>query len=101
MEEGMRFTFEPDRTVLYDREGRMMGRITHPRIRAGVINIQQVYTEPSFRGQGVAALLMEKLLAHLRETDQKAVLTCTYAQKYVAEHPGNSDLLASVMPCQT
>ncbi len=95
------FLFEPDRTVLYDEDGRMMGRVTHPRIRAGVINIQQVYTEPQFRGQGVAARLMEGLLAHLRETGQKTVLTCSYAQSYVAGHPGNGDLLASVMPCQT
>ncbi len=101
MEQQLQFIFEPDRALLYNERSQLMGRVTHPRIRAGVINIQQVYTEPDFRGQGVAAKLMEGLLAHLRETGKKAVLTCTYAQKYVAEHPGNRDLLASVMPCQT
>ncbi len=101
MDQKLQFTFEPDRTLLHDEEGRLMGRVTHPRIRAGVINIQQVYTEPDFRGQGVAAKLMEGLLDHLRETDQKALLTCSYAQKYVGEHPEQKDLLASVMPCQT
>ncbi len=99
MEQG--FVFEPDRTLLYDGQGQLMGRVTHPRIRAGVVNIQQVYTQPDFRGRGVAALLMEGLLAHLRETGQKAVFTCSYAQKYVAEHPGQGDLMTTVTPCQT
>ncbi len=88
--------FDKERMTLFSETGESMGWIKHPQIKLGVINIEEVYTQPQFRGQGIAGQMMEALLDHLRETDGKAVLTCKFAQRFVAERPDYSDLLANV-----
>ena len=82
----MTFSFEKERMTAISSDGIPMGHITFPRIRAGLVNISQVKTNPRFRGQGVEDRMMDALLTHLTQQNQKAALTCPYAQQYVGKH---------------
>lgn len=82
----MTFTFEKERMTAVGGDGIPMGYITFPRVRPGLVNINTVLTYPKFRGQGVAGHMMDALLNHLDAQNQKAALTCPYAQQYVATH---------------
>ena len=75
-------------------EGRLVAEITFPETRPGVADIDHTFVDPSLRGQGAAAKLAEAAAAQLRRRGMKAVLTCSYAQKWFGDHPEQGDLLA-------
>ena len=83
----MTFRFEKERITALTPEGRSMGFIAFPRIRAGLVNISQITVSSAFRGQGVEDAMLEALLAHLEEHGLKAALTCPFAQRYVEQNP--------------
>ena len=89
----MTFSFENERMTAYSCAGIPMGFITFPRIRSSLVNISSVTVSPNFRGQGVEDAMMEALFSHLAEENQKAALTCPYAQQYVGSHPQWKHLL--------
>lgn len=93
----MTFSFEKERMTAIGTDGIPMGHITFPRVREGLVNIDHVMTYPKFRGQGVAERMMEALLQHLTRLDQKAALTCPYAQQYVGKHPQWKQILPEKM----
>ena len=97
----MTFAFEPERMTAISTDGTPMGHIAFPRIRAGLVNISHVVTYPGFRGQGVADSMMDALLAHLTGLNQKAALTCPYAQQYVGRHPQWKAILPGDIHCMT
>ena len=83
----MTFSFQKERIIAAQPDGLLMGYIAFPRVRAGLVNINQVTVYPAYRGQGVEEAMMEALLPHLEAQGVKAVLTAPFAQDYVAEHP--------------
>ena len=89
----MDFRFDKEKMTRFNDEGIPMGTITFPEIKKGLHNIDHVLTYPKFRGQGNAAIMREALLRHLEQQDCKVVLTCSYAQGFVAENPQWSHLL--------
>lgn len=89
----MNFQFEKERMTLCDENGKLMGFIHFEQVNCKLVNIDHVFTSPDFRGQGVAGKMMEALLEHLSKQEKKAALTCSYAQRYVAEHPQWSHIL--------
>ena len=82
----MTFAFEKERMTAISSDGIPMGYITFPRVRSNLVNINHVMAYPKFRGQGVADGMMDALLSHLAEQNQKAALTCPYTQQYVRKH---------------
>ena len=89
----MTFAFEKERLTAVSSDGIPMGYITFPQIRPDLVNINHVMTYPKFRGQGVAENMMNALLTHLTGLNQKAALTCPFAQQYVSKHPQWQHLL--------
>ena len=83
----MKFVFEKERMSVLTPDGTCMGRITFPRVKAGLVNIREVTVFPAFRGQGVEDAMLETLLKHLDTQGLKAALTCPVAQNYLASHP--------------
>ena len=77
-----------------NEEGRLVAEITFPESRPGVADIDHTFVDASLRGQGAAARLVEAAAAQLRRRGMKAVLTCSYAQKWFGDHPEQGDLLA-------
>ena len=83
----MTFRFEKERVTAANPDGTVMGYITFPRIRAGLVNIDQMTVFPPFRGQAVEEAMMEALLVHLQQRSLKAALSCSFAQQYLEKHP--------------
>lgn len=79
--------------VLYTDGGEMLAEATFPAIGEALVNIDHTYVSEALRGQGVAGQLMERIAGELRRTHRKAALTCSYAQKWWAQHPEYADVL--------
>ena len=82
------------RIWMENEEGRLVAEITFPETRPGVADLDHTFVDPSLRGQGAAARLVEAAAAQLRRRGMKAVLTCSYAKKWFGDHPEQGDLLA-------
>ena len=89
----MTFDFEKERMTAFSNEGTPIGLIRFPRIRAGLVNIEQFFLYPEFRDKGMEEYMMEALLTHLQQTHQKAALSCPFAQQYISTHPQWKELL--------
>jgi len=89
----MNFIETSDRLTLQNDAGEEMGHIVLQPISTNLVNIVTVFTQPAFRGQGIAAQLMEELLSRLQQRDCRVVLTCSYAQDYFRKHPQWESLL--------
>ena len=83
----MNVSFEKERMTIISGSHIPMGFIAFPHVRPGLVNITQVSVAPQFRGQGVEDVMMEALLNHLSQQNQKAALSSPFAQQYVGNHP--------------
>lgn len=83
----MNVSFEKERMTVINSNRIPMGFIAFPQVRPGLVNITQVSVAPQFRGQGVEAIMMEALLNHLSQQDQKVALSSPFAQQYMGKHP--------------
>lgn len=90
----MDFEREDNRIFAEDGAGNLVAEITFPACREGVVNIDHTFVDPSLRGQGVADKLVRAAVRYIREAGVKATVTCTYAQRWFAEHPEQADVLA-------
>lgn len=83
----MTFSFQKERITATSPDGVLMGYITYPRVRPGLVNISQMTVFPAFRQQGAEEAMMEALFSHLDQQGLKAVLLCPFAQQYVEKNP--------------
>ena len=89
----MEFVREQNKIFLNDNNNHMIAAVTFPKIQENVVNIDHTFVDESLRGQGIAGMLMEATVATLRENQQKAKITCSYATKWFEEHPDARDVL--------
>ncbi len=85
---------EPDRNMyaLWSN-GQIRGRADYV-IRGDALHITHVEVDPELQGKGLAAFLMRDPLDAVRlNTDYRVVAGCSYAMKYISEHPVYQDLL--------
>jgi uncharacterized protein len=61
---------------------------------SGVVTIPHVETEPLYRGQGYAALLMDGIVDDLRARSLTIRPLCPYAADYMRERADTHDLYA-------
>ncbi|MCP2277287.1 hypothetical protein SAMN04244553_5151 [Nocardia amikacinitolerans] len=59
-----------------------------------VRDFHHTMTFPEFRGQGVAAKVVEYALQDSRDAGFSVVPTCWYVEKYIADHREYADLVA-------
>jgi predicted GNAT family acetyltransferase len=83
----MRFQTDKDRIYLSGDDGETLAEVAFYQIKPGVVNIARTYVDASLRGRGVAGELMRAAAAELTARGQKAVATCSYAERWFAEHP--------------
>ena len=93
----MTIQFQNGRLTARCGSGNIMGYITFPQIRKGLVNIDRVQVAPEYRGRGVETAMMEALLIHLRQQGMKAALTSPAVQRYVAENPDWKQILPESM----
>lgn len=73
--------------------GEVKGRADY-QISGNSLRVTHVEVDPSLQGQGLAALLMRELLDDTRqETNYRVVPECSYAVRYMQQHPIYQDLL--------
>lgn len=89
----MEFQNDGARIYALKDDGSLLAEVTFPQIREGVVEIDHTFVDPSLRGQGIAAQLLEQLVAYLRSNKLKAELTCPYAIAYFPKHPEDQDVL--------
>lgn len=89
----MTFT-QLENEIIYKENEMVLARVCFPACGDGVVDINHTFVDESLRGQGAASRMLECTAAYLRETNRKAVLSCSYAQKWFEKHPEYSDLLA-------
>ncbi len=89
----MELRYTSGRIFAEDETGKLLAEITFPKISENVVEINHTFVDGSLRGQGVAGKLMEKTVQVLKNLDQKAVCSCSYAQAWFLKHPEYSDLL--------
>ena len=93
----MNVIFEKEHLTARSPEGILMGSVTFPRVRCGLVNISDTFVLPAFQGQGVEDAMMEAVLEHLEEHGLKAALTAPFAQRYVERHPQWKKILPGEM----
>lgn len=50
------------------------------------VNILHVIVEPSMRGNGIAAQLVEHVVSDAKNEGKEIILTCSYAAAWMREH---------------
>lgn len=88
----MPFVTESNR-IYYEQEGRTLAEITFPALDDTTVNIDHTFVDECLRGQGVAGRLMELAVAELERTGRKAVATCSYARRWLENHPDQAEKL--------
>ncbi len=91
----MEYKIEQNRILLGDEMGNMIAEVSWVTNSDGTRNIWHTFVSDSLRGQGIAGKLMKAVADDLREKNQKAELTCSYAIHWFAEHPEYRDVLAA------
>jgi len=84
--EDMKFKYEANRIALQDKAGKEVGEITFPSIDTNTVEINHTFVDPSLRGQGLAAKLVEAAVEKLRNEGKKAVPTCSYVKARFEEN---------------
>jgi uncharacterized protein len=73
-------------------DGQIAGFVQY-HLRDGVIAFLHAETDPRFRGQGVAARLIQSSLEAARERHLAVLPYCPFVRSWVAEHPEYADLV--------
>ncbi|MBN9305751.1 MAG: hypothetical protein BGO82_02035 [Devosia sp. 67-54] len=74
--------------------GELEAEMTFRKLGNDVIAIDHTYTPPEFRGQNIAALLMQRTIADARRDGVRIQPICSYAVAQFRRHPDWADLLA-------
>ena len=60
----------------------------------GIRDITHTYSDPRFRGTGVASELVQHVFDDARVRDLKIIPSCPYIPVWVSRHPAEKDLIA-------
>jgi predicted GNAT family acetyltransferase len=88
----MPFEVEQNR-IIYTEDGRKLAEVTFPDTAEGMVDINHTFVDDELRGRGVAAGLMERVAAKLREDGKKARASCSYARGWFEKHTEYSDII--------
>lgn len=58
-----------------------------------VLNLNHTYVPNTLRGKGIAAKLVEAVLAYVKENNLKIIPSCSYVAEYVRRHKEHESLL--------
>lgn len=60
-----------------------------------VVAMTSTFTNPHYRGQGLAAKVVEAAVADAEARERKVIPSCWYVAEWFEKHPENAHLLAS------
>lgn len=82
----MNWSYEPGRVYYVDETNTCLAEATYVFLDDRTVDINHTYVDPSLRGQGVAADMMETVAQRLRQDRLKAVASCSYANTWLNKH---------------
>ena len=82
----MTYTTEPERIYATDEKGKVIAEITFPAHDA-VATIDHTFVDPSLRGQGIAAQLVQMAVEKIHADGNQVAATCPYAVAWLQKHP--------------
>ena len=88
----MKLIKEEARIAYLDEKDALIGEVDFP-IIDGVIQISHTFVDETYRGKGIAGLLLDEVVKELRERHEKAIPVCTYSVSYFAKHPESLDVV--------
>lgn len=81
------FVKDNNRLYMKDDSGKVVAEIDYPETSPGVFTITHTFTDPSLRGQGIAAKLVEAAIEDIRSRGGEVRATCWYAAGWLEKHP--------------
>ena len=91
----MDFKVESNRIFANDADGNIIAEVNFPEAGQNVVDINRTFVDPSLRGQGVAAKLMEMVFSEIEASGRKATLSCPYAVKWAAGNEKFKDCIGN------
>ena len=92
----MNWNYSEGRIYSSDASGNLIAEATYVQRNSGEINVDHVYVNPEYRGQGIAEQVMLEVIEYLRKHHLKATATCSYASAWLSKHEKEyADLLAT------
>ena len=91
----MQLTFADEKMTAVDDQGNWLGEIACPVLdhERKIVVIERVFVVPAYRGQGLAAKLMQAFVDHAREESWQLEIMCPYAKMWFSLHDEASDVL--------
>ncbi|MGP1589458.1 MAG: GNAT family N-acetyltransferase [Oribacterium sp.] len=92
----MEYRISENKIELLAEDGSILAELDFPDYdRTGkTVEVVHTYVDERLRGQGVAGMLMKKLVRELRRTDRRAKLSCSYAVQWFERHREERELLS-------
>jgi predicted GNAT family acetyltransferase len=75
-------------------DGNDEAEMTFRRTAPDTLLVDHTFSPPAYRGQGIAQLLMDRLIADARAEKFRIVPLCSYVAAQFRRHPEWADLLA-------
>ncbi|SJZ93493.1 GNAT family N-acetyltransferase [Anaerorhabdus furcosa] len=75
------------------KDDHVLAEISFPEVEQGVVDINHTFVDGSLRGQGVAGTMMMMVAHELKNSNRKALCSCSFAVKWFNEHPEFKALL--------
>jgi predicted GNAT family acetyltransferase len=85
--------YEDHRYFAAAQDGSLLAEILFPARSASVIEVTRTFVDPSLRGQGMADLLMQKVIAYAQSQGLRLLPSCEYAKRWMDKHPEHQALL--------
>ena len=82
----MEWKHEEGKICARDEKGNLIAEACYFDRTNGDINIDHVFVNPDYRGQGLADKAMNNVTDYLRESGKKTSATCPYAKSWLKEH---------------
>lgn len=79
------FKHENNRFYLENEEEKTLAEITYTYAGENVIIVDHTFVDPSLRGQGIGAQLVERVVLFAEEENLKIIPLCPYAKKEFTE----------------
>jgi len=81
----MEFLYRSNEIQVLENQ-QMIGRILWTPVSEGVVNVIQTYVMDSYRGQGIANILMEEFVKFLTERKWRCIASCSYVKMWFQRH---------------